>query len=223
MRAVAQVVLNRARHPAFPKSVCGVVFQGAGRRVGCQFSFTCDGSMRGRVNRAAWNRARDDRLQRPCRARSTPASATRPIFHTTGVSPGLAQQLPARQPGRQSHLLSLRRSRRLASNAFSYAARGSTGARYAAHRLCRHRPDRDRAPGRSGHRLHGPAGPGKHERRVRSGGFDRGSRFPPRPSRPRLWPRPSRRRLSRPPSTPPSSAHLRPDRTQASRSPLDDR
>src|SRR5690606_21735492 len=56
MRAVAQVVLNRVRHPAFPKSVCGVVFQGAGRRTGCQFSFTCNGSMRGRVNRAAWNR-----------------------------------------------------------------------------------------------------------------------------------------------------------------------
>lgn len=28
-RAVAQVVLNRARHPAFPNSVCGVVYQGS--------------------------------------------------------------------------------------------------------------------------------------------------------------------------------------------------
>src|SRR6185369_10390204 len=34
-RAVAQVVLNRMRHPAFPKSVCGVVYQGAGSGV-CQ-------------------------------------------------------------------------------------------------------------------------------------------------------------------------------------------
>ena len=59
MRAVTQVVLNRVRHAAFPNSVCGVVFQGAARRTGCQFSFTCDGSMRGRVNRAAWNRARE--------------------------------------------------------------------------------------------------------------------------------------------------------------------
>ena len=59
MKAVTQVVLNRVRHRAFPNSVCSVVFQGAGRRTGCQFSFTCDGSMRGRVNRAAWNRARD--------------------------------------------------------------------------------------------------------------------------------------------------------------------
>lgn len=44
-RAVAQVILNRLRHPAFPKSICGVVFQGAERRTGCQFSFTCDGTM----------------------------------------------------------------------------------------------------------------------------------------------------------------------------------
>ncbi|MGH6786534.1 MAG: cell wall hydrolase [Novosphingobium sp.] len=44
-RAVAQVVLNRMRHPAYPKSVCGVVYQGSERRTGCQFSFTCDGSL----------------------------------------------------------------------------------------------------------------------------------------------------------------------------------
>lgn len=44
--AVAQVVLNRARTPGYPKSVCGVVFQGAERRTGCQFTFTCDGSLR---------------------------------------------------------------------------------------------------------------------------------------------------------------------------------
>jgi len=42
---VMQVVLNRVRHPAFPNGVCDVVFQGAERSTGCQFSFTCDGSM----------------------------------------------------------------------------------------------------------------------------------------------------------------------------------
>ncbi len=45
-RAVAQVVLNRVRHPAYPTTVCGVVFEGARRSTGCQFSFTCDGSLR---------------------------------------------------------------------------------------------------------------------------------------------------------------------------------
>lgn len=43
-RAVAQVVLNRLRHPRFPKSICDVVYQGAERPTGCQFSFTCDGA-----------------------------------------------------------------------------------------------------------------------------------------------------------------------------------
>lgn len=57
-RAVAQVVLNRARHPAFPRSVCGVVYQGSQRRTGCQFSFTCDGSLRARREPAAWAQAR---------------------------------------------------------------------------------------------------------------------------------------------------------------------
>lgn len=44
--AVAQVILNRVRHPAYPDSVCGVVWQGSSRSTGCQFTFTCDGSLR---------------------------------------------------------------------------------------------------------------------------------------------------------------------------------
>lgn len=56
--AVAQVVLNRMRHPAYPKSVCGVVYQGSARVTGCQFTFTCDGSLRFAPQPALWNRAR---------------------------------------------------------------------------------------------------------------------------------------------------------------------
>lgn len=44
-RAVAQVVLNRVRHPAYPRTICGVVFQGRERATGCQFTFTCDGAL----------------------------------------------------------------------------------------------------------------------------------------------------------------------------------
>lgn len=54
--AVAQVVMNRSRHGAYPKSVCAVVYQRNART--CQFTFTCDGSIgRGRVNLTAWRRA----------------------------------------------------------------------------------------------------------------------------------------------------------------------
>ena len=55
-RAVAQVVLNRMRHPAFPKSICGVVYQGARDPV-CQFSFVCDGSLYRRPALGAWQEA----------------------------------------------------------------------------------------------------------------------------------------------------------------------
>ena len=55
-RAVAQVVLNRLRHPAFPKSVCGVVYQGAGTGT-CQFTFVCDGALYRRPAADAWREA----------------------------------------------------------------------------------------------------------------------------------------------------------------------
>ncbi len=55
--AVAQVILNRATHGAFPKTVCGVVYQGAPIRS-CQFSFVCNGAMHHRREPGAWARAR---------------------------------------------------------------------------------------------------------------------------------------------------------------------
>ena len=57
-RAVAQVVLNRVRHPAFPATVCQVVYQGSTRATGCQFTFTCDGSLARRPSTDGWERAR---------------------------------------------------------------------------------------------------------------------------------------------------------------------
>jgi hypothetical protein len=57
-RAVVQVVLNRARHPAFPAGICAVVFQGAARATGCQFTFTCDGALARTPSPAALQRAR---------------------------------------------------------------------------------------------------------------------------------------------------------------------
>lgn len=126
MRAVAQVVLNRVRHPAFPKSVCGVVFQGAGRRTGCQFSFTCNGSMRGNVNRAAWDRARA--IASSALSGSVygeVGNATH--FHTTAVSPQWRSSLiRVTQVG--DHLFYRFGGRAGSGGAFSYAARRSTDA-----------------------------------------------------------------------------------------------
>ena len=55
--AVADVVLNRVASRRYPNTVCGVVFQGAQRETGCQFTFTCDGSMNARIERDAMFRA----------------------------------------------------------------------------------------------------------------------------------------------------------------------
>jgi spore germination cell wall hydrolase CwlJ-like protein len=56
-RAVAQVVLNRVRHPAYPNSICGVVYQHSRSRV-CQFTFVCDGALHRRPEAGAWRQAR---------------------------------------------------------------------------------------------------------------------------------------------------------------------
>lgn len=57
-KAVIQVILNRVRSARFPKTVCGVVYQGSARPTGCQFSFTCDGSEQRRPEHAGWLTAR---------------------------------------------------------------------------------------------------------------------------------------------------------------------
>jgi hypothetical protein len=91
-RAVAQVVLNRVRHPAFPNSVCGVVYQGSQRGTGCQFTFTCDGSMNRAVEPYAWARAR-----RIAEA-ALHGDVYRPVglatnYHTTAIHPYWAPTL----------------------------------------------------------------------------------------------------------------------------------
>ena len=91
-RAVAQVVLNRVRDRAFPNSVCGVVYQGAERRTGCQFSFTCDGSMNRPRELGAWDRAR------AVAAAALGGSVYAPVgaatsFHTTSILPWWASSL----------------------------------------------------------------------------------------------------------------------------------
>lgn len=55
--AVAQTVINRMRHPGYPKSICGVVYEGAARATGCQFSFACDGSLARAPPPALWANA----------------------------------------------------------------------------------------------------------------------------------------------------------------------
>jgi hypothetical protein len=83
--AVAQVVLNRVRHPAFPPSVCGVVFQGSEKPV-CQFSFACDGALARAPSRTAWERSRRAAAKALAGAVFAPVGlATH--YHTYAVTP----------------------------------------------------------------------------------------------------------------------------------------
>lgn len=62
-RAVAQVIINRMRHPTYPNSICGVIYQGSERATGCQFSYSCDGSMARTPARPAYLRGQRVALQ----------------------------------------------------------------------------------------------------------------------------------------------------------------
>ena len=55
--AVAQVVMNRTRLPQYAPTVCGVVYQGADRATGCQFTFVCDGALGPATDAYAWDKA----------------------------------------------------------------------------------------------------------------------------------------------------------------------
>ncbi len=52
--AVAQVVLNRLKNPAYPNTICAVVYQNKNKRNACQFSFACDGRPDRITDRSAW-------------------------------------------------------------------------------------------------------------------------------------------------------------------------
>lgn len=91
-RAVAQVVLNRARHPAYPKSVCGVVYQGAQRRTGCQFSFTCDGALLRTPAAGPWREARQVAIA-ALAGYVEPSVGTATFYHADYVLPKWAYQL----------------------------------------------------------------------------------------------------------------------------------
>jgi spore germination cell wall hydrolase CwlJ-like protein len=90
-RAVAQVILNRLRHPAFPKTVCGVIYQGA-PYAGCQFSFACDGSLANAPAPAAWRRARQIAAE-ALRGRVMAAVGEATHYHANYVAPYWAPKL----------------------------------------------------------------------------------------------------------------------------------
>ncbi|MFA5970249.1 MAG: cell wall hydrolase [Sphingomonas sp.] len=90
-RAVAQVILNRVRHPAFPATVCGVVYQGS-EKAGCQFSFACDGAMARKPVPALWRRVMGVAADALTGQVFAPVG-TATHYHTYAVTPAWNRQL----------------------------------------------------------------------------------------------------------------------------------
>ena len=98
-KAVAEVVQNRVKSKHYPTTICGVVYQGAERSTGCQFSFTCDGSTMKEPYGRHWERSQDIAALvitggvKPFTERST-------HYHTVAVNPHWSGNLrPTKQIG----------------------------------------------------------------------------------------------------------------------------
>jgi spore germination cell wall hydrolase CwlJ-like protein len=108
-QAVAQTVINRVRHPGYPKSICGVIYEGAARGTGCQFSFTCDGSLAAGDQPGGLDQRRDRRPPGPGRLRDEGRRRRHPLprqlrLSVLGADPGQAAHRG------HAHLLSLDRT-----------------------------------------------------------------------------------------------------------------
>jgi len=91
--AVAQVVLNRVRNPAYPASICGVVYQNVKWRGRCQFSFACDGKKR-RINQPAhWRMAQDIAIAVSAGQIWLPEVGSSTHYHATYVKPRWARSM----------------------------------------------------------------------------------------------------------------------------------
>lgn len=91
-QAVAQVIINRMKHPSYPNNICGVIYQGSERRTGCQFSFSCDGAMSRKPSQFYWLKAKK------VAERALAGYVYAPVglathYHTSEVSPYWAPSL----------------------------------------------------------------------------------------------------------------------------------
>ncbi|MBM3519393.1 MAG: cell wall hydrolase, partial [Alphaproteobacteria bacterium] len=85
--AVAKVILNRTKNPDFPKTICGVVYQGSGSRNSCQFSFACDGLPDEVRQPKAWENSKRIAKMALDGNQSVPAVGTATNYHADYVNP----------------------------------------------------------------------------------------------------------------------------------------
>jgi spore germination cell wall hydrolase CwlJ-like protein len=91
--AVAKVILNRTKDPAYPKSICGVVYQGSGTRNSCQFSFACDGLPDDVRQPAAWANAKQIAQKAIAGSGNMTVMSTATNYHADYVRPRWAKNM----------------------------------------------------------------------------------------------------------------------------------
>ncbi|WP_455272518.1 cell wall hydrolase [Rhizobium herbae] len=85
--AVAQVILNRVRNPAYPSTICDVVYQNKGWYNRCQFSFACDRIPDIIWSRSAWLTAKEIALAVTAGKIWFPEVGSATHYHATYVKP----------------------------------------------------------------------------------------------------------------------------------------
>jgi spore germination cell wall hydrolase CwlJ-like protein len=91
--AVAKVILNRTRDPDYPKTICGVVYQGSNRRNSCQFSFACDGLPDDVKQPGAWVNAKQVAQKAMNGSKSMQSMSTATNYHADYVKPKWASSM----------------------------------------------------------------------------------------------------------------------------------
>jgi Cell Wall Hydrolase len=91
--AVAKVILNRTKNPEYPKTICGVVYQGSGTRNSCQFSFACDGVADDVRQPAAWANAKRVAQRALDGSKSMNVMSTATNYHADYVKPKWAKNM----------------------------------------------------------------------------------------------------------------------------------
>ncbi|TPM32738.1 cell wall hydrolase [Mesorhizobium sp. B2-3-5] len=91
--AVAQVILNRVRNPAYPDSICGVVYQNDSWFNRCQFSFACDGRKKRIDNPVAYKTAQDIAMAVTAGKIFIPEVGSSTHYYAQYVHPGWARTM----------------------------------------------------------------------------------------------------------------------------------
>ncbi len=90
--AVAEVIQNRIKNKHFPNTVCDVVYEGSERSTGCQFTFTCDGSMDEAPKGKGWDRSVEV-ANLVLSSGYTPLTHWATHYHTQEVNPKWSQTM----------------------------------------------------------------------------------------------------------------------------------